>query len=305
MTTTMNHPRSATPIGSTRGAHRQGLAPLASIAAMLAAAALPGQAQAAVDRPLWELGAGAGVLHLPHYRGSDQTTTWLLPVPYIVYRGEIFKADRDGARAVLLDAQSVDVDISASASAPTRSKDNRAREGMPDLKPTVEIGPNLNWTVARGRNAGGLVGGWKLDLRLPVRAAFSVESKSRLAGWIATPNVNLDLRTVGGWNVGLQAGPLFTDRRLNAYFYDVAPAYASAARPAYRSSGGYAGFNALAGLSRRDGNRWLGFFVKADSLSGAAFEDSPLVRQRHHWSAGVAVSWVFAQSSRTVSVDEE
>ena len=275
---------------------------LACIAAALAASALPLAAQAAVDRPLWELGAGAGVLRLPHYRGSDQSTTWLLPVPYIVYRGEIFKADRDGARAVLLDAQSVDVDVSASASAPTRSKDNRAREGMPDLKPTVEIGPNLNWTVARGRQAGG---GWKLDLRLPLRAAFSVESKSRLAGWIATPNVNLDLRTSSGWNVGLQAGPLFADRRLHAYFYDVAPAYANAARPAYRSSGGYAGFNALAGLSRRDGNRWLGFFVKADSLSGAAFEDSPLVRQRHHWSAGIAVSWVFAQSSRTVSVDEE
>jgi outer membrane scaffolding protein for murein synthesis (MipA/OmpV family) len=279
---------------------RHGLMALASITAC----AQPLLAQAAVDRPLWELGAGAGVLHLPHYRGSDQSTTWLLPVPYIVYRGEIFKADRDGARAVLLDAQAFDIDISASASAPTRSKDNRAREGMPDLKPTVEIGPNLNWTVARGRSSGGQIGEWKLDLRLPVRAAFSIESKSRLAGWIATPNVNLDLRTAGGWNVGLQAGPLFTDRRLNGYFYDVAPAYANTLRPAYRASGGYAGFNALAGLSRRDGNRWLGFFVKADSLSGAAFEDSPLVRQRHHWSAGVAVSWVFAQSGRLVSVDE-
>jgi outer membrane protein len=267
----------------------------------LVAAVLAPQARAAVDRPLWELGAGAGTLHLPHYRGSDQSTTWLLPVPYIAYRGEIFKADRDGARAVLLDAKSFDVDISASASAPTRSKDNLAREGMPDLKPTVEIGPNLNWTVARGRRPGG---DWKLDLRLPVRAAFSVESKSRLAGWIATPNVNLDLRTGGGWNVGLQAGPLFADRRLHGYFYDVAPAYANALRPSYRASGGYAGFNALAGVSRRDGQRWLGLFVKVDSLHGAAFEDSPLVRQRQHWSAGVAVSWVFAQSGRLVSVDE-
>ena len=284
--------------------HRAGLrrasAPAMGLA--LAAALLPPQAaHAAVDRPLWELGAGAGVLHLPHYRGADQSTTWLLPVPYVAYRGEIFKADREGARAVLLDAQRFDVDISASASAPTRSRDNRAREGMRDLKPTVEIGPNLNWTAARGRAPGA---DWKLDLRLPVRAAFSVESKSRLAGWIATPNINLDLRTGGGWNVGLQAGPLFGDRRLHGYFYDVAPSDATAWRPAYRASGGYAGFNVLAGLSRRDGQRWLGFFVKADSLSGAAFEDSPLVRRRNHWSAGVAVSWVFAQSSRLVSVDE-
>lgn len=172
---------------------------------------------------------------------------------------------------------------------------------MPDLKPTVEIGPNLNWTVARGRSAGR---DWKLDLRLPVRAAFTVESKSRLAGWIATPNVNLDLRTASGWNVGLQAGPLFADRRLHAYFYEVEPSFATVQRPVYRAGGGYAGFNALAGLSRRDGKRWLGFFVKTDQLDGAAFEDSPLVRQRRHWSAGVAVSWVFAQSARSASVDE-
>lgn len=30
-------------------------------------------APARADKPLWELGLGAGLLHLPHYRGSDQT----------------------------------------------------------------------------------------------------------------------------------------------------------------------------------------------------------------------------------------
>lgn len=253
------------------------------------------------ERPLWELGFGAGALRLPHYRGSDQSTNWLLPVPYVVYRGEIFKADREGARAVLLDARHVDIDISVSASAPTRSRDNRAREGMPDLKPTVEIGPNLNWTLGRGRAA---TGDWKLDLRLPLRAAITVQSDPRVAGWIATPNLNLDLRAAGGWNLGLQAGPVFADRRLNAYFYEVAPAYATTWRPAWRASGGYAGANALAAVTRRDGQRWLGFFVKFDSLHGATFDDSPLLRRRQHWSAGIAMSWVLAQSSTTVSVEE-
>ncbi|WP_284616940.1 MipA/OmpV family protein [Aquabacterium humicola] len=275
--------------------------PAIALAALGATLALPA---AAVQRPLWELGLGVGALSLPHYRGSDQSTTWLLPVPYVAYRGEIFKADRDGARAVLFDSQSFDVDVSASASAPTRSRDNRAREGMPDLKPTVEVGPNVNWTLGRGRGRGAAVAEWKLDLRLPVRAAISVGSDPRVVGLIATPNLNLDLRTAGGWNVGLQAGPVFGDRKLHSYFYEVAPAYATAWRPAYAARAGYAGATALAGVSRRDGARWLGFFIKADSLAGARFEASPLVRQRSHWSAGIAMSWVLSGSSRTVDVEE-
>ena len=52
-------------------------------------------APARADQPLWELGIGAGWLHLPHYRGSDQSRDWLLPIPYFVYRGEFFRADRE------------------------------------------------------------------------------------------------------------------------------------------------------------------------------------------------------------------
>src|SRR6266568_3550534 len=91
---------------------------------------------AAVERPLWELGLGAGVLELPHYRGSDQSHTWLLPVPYVVYRGKFLKADREGARAVLFESDRVDFDLSLAASAPVRSRDDDARQGMADLKPT-------------------------------------------------------------------------------------------------------------------------------------------------------------------------
>ncbi|HSW07517.1 MipA/OmpV family protein [Aquabacterium sp.] len=253
-------------------------------------------AQAAEDKPLWELGVGAGVLQLPHYRGSDQSHTWLLPVPYIVYRGDIFKADRNGARALLVDVDRFSVDVSVSASTPTRSRDNVAREGMPDLKPTIEIGPNLNWTLGRGAD-------WKLELRLPVRAAVTVASQPRVAGWITTPNLNLDLRS-GPWNIGVLGGPVFGNRKLHGFFYDVAPAYATAARPAYQASGGYAGSTLAAALSQREGARWIGAFVKYDRLSGAAFEDSPLVRQRQQWSFGIAVSWVLAASEQRVSVNE-
>lgn len=260
------------------------------VARGLAAAAMA-LGTAAHAAPLWELGIGAGMLRLPHYRGSDQSHLWLLPVPYVAYRGTIFKADRDGARAVLFDSPDLELDLSASASAPTRSRDSHAREGMPDLAPTGELGPNLNWTLARGGN-------WKLDLRVPVRAALTLESRPRMVGWISHPHFNLDVQSVGGWNLGLLAGPVYGSRRQHAYFYDVAPEYARADRPVFHSAGGAAGFSAIAALSRRDGDRWTGLFVKADSLSGAAFEASPLVRRHQHVAFGAALSWVFAASSR-------
>lgn len=262
----------------------------------IAALTMAGAATAA-ERPLWELGAGVAGLRMPHYKGSDQSHNWLLPVPYVVYRGEIFKADRNGARAVLFESDRLNFDLSLAASAPTRSDDNRARAGMADLRPTIELGPNLNLTLATGP-------GWKLDLRAPLRAAMTIQSNPRVIGWIATPNLNLDLSRYAGWNLGIQGGLQFADRRFNGYFYDVPPGDATATRPAYRAPGGFGGTQFTLAASRRDGDRWFGAFARYDNLSGARFDDSPLVRRRSHLSIGFAVSWVFARSSTLVSVDE-
>ncbi len=251
----------------------------------------PAVAQLA-ERPLWEAGAGIGVLRLPHYRGSDQSHTWVLPVPYLVYRGDWLRADRDGARALLANIDRLDVDVSVAATAPTRSEDNRARAGMPDLAPTVEIGPNFNWTLSRGAQ-------WKLQARLPIRAAFTIEAGPDMIGWQATPNINLDVRT-HGWNLGLLSGPIFASRKMNGYYFDVAPQFATAERPAYSSPGGYAGWRLVSAASRRIGAWWLGAFVSADTVSSARFESSPLVRQHGTVAYGVAVSWVFGASEQKV-----
>ena len=264
----------------------------AAVVAACAAVTLP----AAADQPLWEAGIGVGVLRLPHYRGSDQSHTWVLPVPYFIYRGEFLRADRDGARAVLVDAERLDVDISVAATAPTRSEDNRARAGMPDLSPTVEIGPNVNYTLARGTQ-------WKLQARAPVRAAFTLESGPDMIGWLATPNLNLDVRAQG-WHIGLLTGPIFGTRRINGYFFDVAPEFATASRPAYRAPGGYAGWRLVSGVSRRLGDFWMGAFITGDTVGSARFEDSPLVRKRGTLAFGFAISWVFGQSGQRVSRED-
>jgi outer membrane scaffolding protein for murein synthesis (MipA/OmpV family) len=267
-----------------------GLAGLAGLSAWPARAA---------DLPLWEAGIGAGALHVPHYRGSDQSHDWLLPVPYLVYRGTIFKSDRDGTRAVLLDTQRLDVDLSLDASPPTRKGDNRARTGMADLSATLEVGPNVNFMLGKGTQNGM---GWKLDLRVPLRAVFTVGSHPHTIGWTSTPVLNLDL-DVQGWNVGLQGGPLLGTRRLHGYFYSVAPAEATATRPAYAAPGGYAGWGLGASASRRVGDWWLAAFARTDSVAGAAFEGSPLVKQRQNTTFGFAASWVFKVSDTRVAAE--
>ena len=253
--------------------------------------AVAGKAHA--DQPLWELGVGAAGLRIPHYRGSDQSHSWLLPVPYFVYRGKILRSDRQGTRAVLLDSERFDFDISVDASPPTKGGDNRARAGMPDLSATFEIGPKLNVTLAKGAD-------WKLDLRVPVRAAFTAQSHARGIGWTTSPVINLDIQAQG-WNIGVQGGLLAATRRYNAYFYDVAPAYATSTRAAYSARSGSAGWVLTTSASRRLGDWWLAGYASADSLAGATFSDSPLVRKRNNLSYGVAASWIFKVSETRVA----
>jgi outer membrane scaffolding protein for murein synthesis (MipA/OmpV family) len=249
-------------------------------------------------RPLWELGIGVGCLSVPAYRGSDQRRGYLLPLPYAVYRGDWLRADRDGARALLVDQPWLEVDVSLGATVPVRSKDNDARRGMPDLPGTLEIGPNANIRLAHD-DARRI----KLELRLPLRAAFSLERSPDSVGATFSPNLNVDIeRLAGAWNLGLLTGPLFGDRKHNAFLYDVAAAYATPDRPAYRARGGYEGWRALAATSRRFEDVWFGAFVRYDSLQGAVFEDSPLVRRKSGLSVGFGLSWVLRTSNERVWV---
>lgn len=252
------------------------------------------------QRPMWELGFGIAGLRLPNYRGSDQAHAYLLPVPYVVYRGSFLRADRDGARAILLEAQQLKVDLSIAGSVPTRSSGNTARQGMPNLPGTFEIGPNANYTLF-----GSTESKVKLDLRLPVRAAISAQRSPQLVGVTFSPNLNLDLgRLAGGWNVGLLGGPLLANRKYNAHYYGVDAQYARADRPSYAARGGYAGWQALAATSRRFENIWFGAFVRYDALRGAVFESSPLVRRTSSVTVGFGISYVFARSSVMVATTD-
>ena len=249
-------------------------------------------------KPLWEVGLGVGAFSFPDYRGSDEQEFYAFPVPYFVYRGDIFKADRDGIRSILFDTDRVQLNVSLGASLPVDSENNDARRGMPDLQPTVEVGPSVEINFWRSEDRKR-----RLDLRLPLRMGITLESSPRDVGWIFSPRLNLDFEDsfgFDGWNLGVLAGLVFNDRRNNAYFYDVAPQYVTTSRPEYRSEGGYGGSQFVAAISKRYPRFWIGSFVRYDSIDGAVFEDSPLVRSDSNWAAGFAIAWVLAESSQLV-----
>jgi outer membrane scaffolding protein for murein synthesis (MipA/OmpV family) len=273
---------------------------VASAAALITLASLAPRSALPEQQPLWEFGFGAGALVFNDYRGADTTHAYPVPVPYFVYRGKFLQSDRDGVRGKLFHEDRIELNLSVNATTPVRN--NSARAGMPDLRSTVEIGPSLNahlWRSADSRA--------RLDLRLPARAALTVEAHPRAIGWFFEPHLSLDLAQYAapaGWKLGLLTGPLFAQRRYDDYFYGVAPQYATPTRPAYAAPGGYAGTQALVSLTRRFPDHWIGAYLRHDSLEGAAFAASPLVKRDSYWSGGLAYVWMIGRSQRQVESDE-
>lgn len=253
-------------------------------------------------RPLWEIGAGLAILNVPNYRGSDDRQTTVLPMPYLIYRGEVLRMDRDGLRGLLFDSERLEVNISLNGSLPVSSDDDPVRQGMDNLDPTAELGPSANYRL--WQSADRIM---HLDARAPVRTAFTVTSNPEQIGWLFSPSLLLEISDPAGhagWNLGVQAGPYFNDRDYNAYFYAVGSTEATAQRPAYAASGGYSGSQVMLTLTRRFPRWWVGGFLRYDSLSGSVIEDSPLVGRSDAISAGLALTWVFKESIKRVEIEE-
>ena len=265
-------------------------------------ALLPASSSAlAEEKPLWELGLGVADMLFPAYRGSSDTKNFVLPMPYFVYRGDFFKADRNGVRGVFFDTDRVELNLSLAASPPVSSRHVAARQDMPDLKPSLEIGPSLDFKLWQSANRDA-----KVKLFLPVRGAFTLAKEAQFIGWQITPRLNLDIDNppgLPGWTLGLVGGPIYGSAKQHDYFYSVAPQYANAQRSAYEAKAGYAGTQILSALWKRFPSYWVGGFVRYDNLHGSVFENSPLVTQKSGFAGGLAVSWIFGESAKRVTTD--
>ena len=251
----------------------------------------------AEELPRLELGIGVTSIHLPDYRGSSEQRNYLLPLPFVIYRGENLRADRDGIRGLLFKHPRMALDVSIGGYVPVDSADNPQREGMSDLDPTLEVGPSLNFHLSD-------LGARGPRIRLPLRAVVSVGGDGTShVGWRLNPVYELPFEDrLAGFAVKMQFGPQFADRAYHDHFYSVAGVDARPSRPAFAASGGYSGLSLQFSATRRLSNHWwLGAFLRYDDLRGAAFEDSPLAIDDEALLFGIGFARIFYRSESVVS----
>jgi outer membrane protein len=266
---------------------------------------LPGlvsaQAQPAErNLPLWEAGIGAAGFSTPAYPGADDQTNRGLVLPYLIYRGRVFRADQNGVGARLLNTDKVEFDIGFSGSLPAHSDDVDARRGMPDLGTLVEFGPRVKYKFAD------LGEGGRVRFELPLRAVIEARGGLRRQGWTMEPRLVWEKRAEAArWTVEAQLGAVFGDGRINRYFYEVQPQYASAERPAYHADSGLILVRTgLFGTWRVNPDVRLFSFVRLESYSGAANRDSPLMKKSTGASGGIGLAWTLGRSTERARVAE-
>jgi len=243
-------------------------------------------AEPARDDSRWELGVGVGALSIPDYRGSDQRRDYVAPIPYVRYSGKRLKVDREGGRYYFYDGKRVKLDLSATFNFPVDSERNTARQGMPGLGAILEAGPRLQWHLWESQDH-------RLRLRFgaPLRFAINL-SKVSNEGLFFAPYVQVRYFTT--LEMALSIGPMWASKKYHDYYYQVEQQYATAVRPAYDATAGYSGFRITLTASHRLNKRyWWGGFLRYDNLSGAAFVNSPLVKQTDAFMAGIVIAYVF------------
>ena len=152
-------------------------------------------------RPLWEAGIFMAAFNSPEYPAAGQSQTNVILFPYFVYRGETLRiGDGSIARAVAIDKNWYELDLSLNASFGANSNDNVARAGMPDLDFIFELGPQLKVRLAKFEFAEH--GKGELFLNLQTRAVFSTDfSAIEHRGYVFQPEVMSFNQRLGTCNV--------------------------------------------------------------------------------------------------------
>ena len=244
--------------------------------------------------PLWEAGVGGGMIESPNYPASSERNFVALALPYVIYRGDIFRVGgRGGARAVFLENDRLELDMSFGGAFAADSDDNTVREGMPELDYLVEIGPQLIYKIKDFSFSGG--GNSRLNARLQARAVFSTDFGGLDGrGFVFEPTLTYQQRGVflpdTGFSLALRT--TWATEKLHDYFYEVTPEYATTVRPAYDAQSGYLGAELSAGLAFPVVKNVRGFLTTSVQFnSGSANENSPLFEKDVTYSLGIGFVW--------------
>lgn len=250
-------------------------------------------AQQAAREPLWELGGTAIGITQQAYPGADEQVQRALAFPFFIYRGQILRADRDGAGLRAIKTPRFELDLGVAGAFGSRSSEVKARRGMPDLGTLIEFGPRLRWTLGEANPSQR----WRFEV--PLRGVFDLNDGAAHRGMALEPELSLARQGEGGWSWSASVSAIVADRRLARTFYEVAPAYATADRPAYTAQAGLVAWRLSGSFTRKLGPDWRVFgFARVEDVSRAANADSPLVRRNTGASVGLGLAYTWLRSER-------
>lgn len=271
------------------------LLPSAALACLTAAPALaapPVEPAGPPGQPLWEIGVAGGVISTPSYPGAEDRETRALGLPTFIYRGKVFRADQSGIGARVFRSDAAELDIGLAASLPARSDDVAVRTGMPDLGGLAEFGPRLKLRLLQFGD------GAAIRADFPLRAVIELRSGARHQGYTFEPRLAYDARSADGkWRFEGHVAAVVGDAKINRYFYEVRPEYATGTRPAYAADSGLilARVGVFAARSVNRDLRVYGF-LRAENYGVGANDDSPLHRRDNGLSAGLGLAWTWKRS---------
>ena len=247
-------------------------------------------------QPLWEIGAAGFGVNQQAYPGSDQQVQRGLLVPFVIYRGEFLRADRDALGLRAIKTPTFELDIGFAGAFGSNSSAIDARRGMPDLGTLAEFGPRVKWNLGAGPGGGR----WRAEF--PLRGVFDLSDSAKYRGMSFEPELVFERAGGSGWRYAAGLSALIADQRLADTFYGVAPVYATPSRPAYSARSGLVAWRLSTSLSRELTRDWRLFaFARVDSVGGAANAASPLVRQTTGASVGVGVVYTWLRSERAAA----
>ena len=224
-------------------------------------------------KPLFEVGLFGGAVQYSLYPGSGEYGTRTLLIPYVFYRGKIFRSDRRGTRARIYRKEDWTFGLGFGGNIGTRASESSIREGMPELDLIFEIGPRIRkFNLFKNKN---------LELGFSLKKANLFKGiKIYSQGYTFQSSLSLR-KPFEKWGKNIFFTRLsfkLADELYQDYFYTVPKAYARPGRPAYKAKGGVLGIRYFAGLQKPIfKGKWINFFgITFQEYSLAANKNSPL-----------------------------
>jgi len=245
------------------------------------------------QKPLWEAGVAGFGLTGPAYPGADDDVSRALVLPWLIYRGPIWRAADGTFGARVVNNPFAEFDVGLGGALRASSDDVKARDGMPDLGFLLEFGPRVKLNLMRPSNDS------VVRMELPLRGVFEFNSGVHYRGLAFEPKFTYDTQNLGrGWGFSGSFGLIYGDQQFNQYLYGVPTEYATASRSAYTAKAGLITPRAQLTLSHKF-NKDVRFFAftRTDFAGKGVNSDSPLHLKDQGTSVGLGAIWTLGRSA--------